>query len=168
MSVFSVVPAVLLPGRIACYTLAPRQCNLRRNVSKNDVPAGCTRLTVLLLRWIVTVSPWPTSALSCPSALKMAGAFDPMTFIWITESSPATTDLFDNVCGQIGVIANTFAVGQITGPPAASEYAVDPVGELTINPSHLYLLTSSPLTFTSSSISRGVAPRTTTKSLSAS
>jgi len=42
---------------------------------------------------------------------------------------------FDSVCGQIGVSANTSAVGRTMAPPAASEYAVEPVGELMINPS---------------------------------
>ncbi len=41
----------------------------------------------------------------------------------------------DRACGQMGVSANTSAVGSTIAPPAASEYAVEPVGELTIKPS---------------------------------
>ena len=45
------------------------------------------------------------------------------------------SERLDSVCGQMGVSANTSAVGNTTAPPAASEYAVEPVGELTIKPS---------------------------------
>ena len=38
-------------------------------------------------------------------------------------------------CELTGVSANTFAVGLITGPPAESEYAVEPVGVHAMKPS---------------------------------
>ncbi len=42
-----------------------------------------------------------------------------------------------NVCGAIGVIHRAAADGATIGPPAASEYAVEPVGVAMITPSAL-------------------------------
>ena len=51
------------------------------------------------------------------------------------EASGKMMERFESACGQIGVRTKTSAVGSTTAPPAASEYAVEPVGELMINPS---------------------------------
>ena len=40
-----------------------------------------------------------------------------------------------NVCEQIGVMTTASIVGNRIGPPADSEYAVDPVGVEMISPS---------------------------------
>ena len=58
-----------------------------------------------------------------------------MALTRIVESSGKMMERFESACGQIGVSAKTSAVGKTTAPPAASEYAVEPVGELIINPS---------------------------------
>ena len=39
-----------------------------------------------------------------------------------------------SVCGAIGVMQKEFVEGAMIGPPAAREYAVDPVGVATITP----------------------------------
>ena len=41
------------------------------------------------------------------------------------------------LCGAIGVITNNFCSGVTIGPPAESEYAVEPVGVEIITPSPL-------------------------------
>ena len=71
-----------------------------------------------------------------------------------------------SVCGQMGVIARTFESGVSSGPPADSEYAVEPVGVQTIKPSAFYSVSSAPLTRVSSRIKRESAPRLMTASLS--
>ena len=57
--------------------------------------------------------------------------------IWITLSSGTITGRLVSVCGQIGVIASAATEGKTMGPPAESEYAVEPVGVATISPSAL-------------------------------
>ena len=52
-----------------------------------------------------------------------------------TASGRSTTGRFDSVCGEIGDTSSTSTVGSTIGPPAESEYAVDPVGVATIRPS---------------------------------
>jgi len=47
-----------------------------------------------------------------------------------------TTERLVNDCGQIGVTVSTLHSGLMIGPPAASEYAVEPVGVAMIRPSH--------------------------------
>ena len=47
-----------------------------------------------------------------------------------------TTERFVSAWGQIGVTVRTLHSGLMIGPPAASEYAVEPVGVATIKPSH--------------------------------
>ena len=42
------------------------------------------------------------------------------------------------LCGAIGVMTKLFEEGAIIGPPQLREYAVDPVGVATINPSAQY------------------------------
>ena len=46
-----------------------------------------------------------------------------------------TTGRLVSVCGQIGVTTNARTSGVTIGPPAASVYAVDPVGVATMSPS---------------------------------
>ena len=58
-----------------------------------------------------------------------------MAFTQIFDDKGKMIERFESACGQIGVIAKTSAVGKTTAPPAASEYAVEPVGELMIRPS---------------------------------
>jgi len=55
--------------------------------------------------------------------------------------SGTITGRFVSMCGQIGVMQTADTVGKITGPPADSEYAVEPVGVEMINPSSLYAAT---------------------------
>ena len=55
----------------------------------------------------------------------------------ITLDSGTITGRLVSMCGQIGVRQNAATDGKMIGPPADSEYAVDPVGVATISPSAL-------------------------------
>ena len=48
--------------------------------------------------------------------------------------------LDDKVWGETGVIIMQSTDGEIIGPPADNEYAVDPIGVEIIKPSQLYVL----------------------------
>jgi hypothetical protein len=115
--------------------LEPLQFSFRRKVSKKELPARCNSRTLKRLRHIFISSPGAMGMGGCPSAVKIVSTFRFNTLTESNESMLTTTDRFDNVCGQIGVIVKTSAVGLTTAPPAASEYAVLPVGEQTISPS---------------------------------
>ena len=87
------------------------------------------------LRRMVTSSPASSSATSWPSALKIVAGRGVTAFTRMVDDSGKMMERLESACGQIGVSANTSAVGRTIAPPAASEYAVEPVGELMINPS---------------------------------
>ena len=73
---------------------------------------------------------------SPPSAYRRIGPpslDDPQTER--TASSLKSTGRAVSVCAQIGVTRIERSVGSTTGPPAESEYAVDPVGVEKISPS---------------------------------
>ena len=67
-------------------------------------------------------------------------------------------------CGQIGVITKTPDSGAMIGPPAESEYAVEPVGVATIKPSALNSVNGSPFTRVRKRTSLGNSPRLKTAS----
>src|SRR3954453_15677360 len=73
-----------------------------------------------------------------------------------------------SVCGQIAVTTIASTVGTTIGPPADIEYAVDPVGVLTMIPSAEYCATSSPSTDTLSRTTRATPPLWTTTSFKTS
>ena len=83
------------------------------------------------------------------------------------EVAGRTTERFDRVCGQIGVRLRACMSGAITGPPAESEYAVEPVGVDTINPSDRYPQTYSPLENASRCSNLATTPFATTTSFKA-
>src|SRR5437588_11454566 len=70
-------------------------------------------------------------------------------------------------CGQIGLITNNPDSGSRIGPPAESEYAVEPVGVATIKPSALNSVRASPFTRVRNRIKRDNSPRLKTASFSA-
>src|SRR5436309_7159459 len=117
------------------YTLPPRQCSFLRKVSQKELPAKCIRRTAWRLRRTVTRSPASSSLTSWPSALRMVEGLGLMMVTSIFVVRGRIKERFESVWGQIGVRPSTSAVGNTTAPPAAREYAVDPVGELTIRPS---------------------------------
>src|ERR1035441_5338083 len=84
---------------------------------------------------MVTSSPLSSSPTIWPSAFRKAAATVLTALTRMVADSGRMIERFDSACGQIGVSANTSAVGKTIAPPAASEYAVEPVGELTIKPS---------------------------------
>jgi hypothetical protein len=63
------------------------------------------------------------------------------------------------LCGEIGLIVRTSLCGTTMGPPLASEYAVDPVGVVTMIPSAEYVTRYSSSTYVSSSMTLGEDPR---------
>src|ERR1041384_6243620 len=73
-----------------------------------------------------------------------------------------------SVWGQIAVTTIASTVGTTIGPPADIEYAVEPVGVLTMMPSAEYCATSSPSTETLLRTTRATPPLWTTTSLSTS
>ena len=53
-----------------------------------------------------------------------------------TEASAgSTTGRCESVCGEIGDTSSMRTEGSTIGPPAESEYAVEPVGVATMSPS---------------------------------
>ena len=72
--------------------------------------------------------------------------------------------LFTRECGHIGVTTKHDLSGLRTGPPAAIDYAVEPVGVETIIPSALLEVTSLPSQETFMSIKRAKSPLETTAS----
>src|SRR5947209_18939500 len=121
--------------RIIGYTLDPLQFSFRRNVSKNELPARCSRRMDCRLFLIATTSPASNGVVICPSPVRITSTFWLRTFTRTTECRLTITERFESVWGQIGVRVKTSAEGWTTDPPAASEYAVEPVGEQTIKPS---------------------------------
>ena len=77
------------------------------------------------------------------------------------------TERFVSTCGQIGVMTKTPDSGDKIGPPAESEYAVEPVGVAMINPSALNSVSTSPFTRAFNLIKRERSPRLTTASFKA-
>ncbi|OPZ61184.1 MAG: hypothetical protein BWY85_02461 [Firmicutes bacterium ADurb.Bin506] len=58
----------------------------------------------------------------------------------LTLSDPEiTSDRLNSVWGQMGVTSSTSMLGLTSGPPAESEYAVEPVGLHTMAPSAVNL-----------------------------
>ena len=60
------------------------------------------------------------------------------------ESPSKSTERENSECGHTGVISMQSICGEIMGPPAESEYAVEPVGVAKSKPSARYFEISSP------------------------
>src|SRR3989475_13147564 len=89
---------------------------------------------------------------------------------WIVTTAVAamTSGRTASVCGQMAVTTIASTVGTTIGPPADIEYAVEPVGVLTMMPSAEYCATSSPSTATLRRTTRATPPVWTTTSFSTS
>src|SRR5437764_15167945 len=85
----------------------------------------------------------------------------------MVDPSATMIDRFVRTCGQIGVITKTPDSGSRIGPPADSEYAVEPVGVATIKPSALNSVNDSPFTRVRNRIRRDNSPRLKTASFNA-
>src|SRR4029077_8118336 len=85
-----------------------------------------------------------------------------------TAVAGSTSGRTASVWGQMAVTTMASTVGTTIGPPADMEYAVDPVGVLTMIPSAEYCATSSPSTETLSRTTRATPPLWTTTSFSTS
>src|SRR4029077_3521779 len=82
-----------------------------------------------------------------------------------TAVAGSTSGRTASVCGQMAVTTMASTVGTTIGPPADMEYAVDPVGVLTMIPSAEYCATSSPSTEPVSGTTGATPPLWTTTSL---
>ena len=69
-----------------------------------------------------------------PSTLTLSTE-SPELEIFMCSSGPYTIALLKNECGHIGVTVIESRVCDIIGPPAESEYAVEPAGVEAITPS---------------------------------
>src|SRR5512145_3406058 len=85
---------------------------------------------------------------------------------WIVTAAVAasTRGRTASVWGQMAVTTMASTVGTTIGPPADIEYAVEPVGVLTMIPSAEYCATSSPSTETLRRTTRATPPLCTTMS----
>src|SRR3989454_2972100 len=108
------------------------------------------------------VPTWPSNETSTSSVHGGIG--------WIVTTAAAgkTSGRTASVCGQMAVTTMASTVGATIGPPADIEYAVEPVGVLTMIPSAEYCATSSPSTDTLRRTTRATPPLCTTTSLSTS
>ena len=97
----------------------------------------------------------------------IAGEFQRFSISMI-DPSATMIERFVSTCGQIGVMTNTPDSGSRIGPPADNEYAVDPVGVATTNPSALNSVSGSPFTRVRNMTRRESSPRLRTASFSAS
>mmetsp|Transcript_10821 Transcript_10821/g.39198 ORF Transcript_10821/g.39198 Transcript_10821/m.39198 type:complete len:309 (-) Transcript_10821:1110-2036(-) len=86
------------------------------------------------------------------------------TRIVSTTESGSTSGRNDSVCGQMGTNSTPLTPGCTMLPPAASEYAVDPVGVEIMTPSASTFVIGFPSMLTSRSISVLFAPRSMTTS----
>jgi hypothetical protein len=81
-----------------------------------------------------------------------------LTFNWILELVGNKTVRNDSERGQIGVTTRVSTDGCTMGPPADSEYAVDPVGVDMINPSAIASVRYWPSTKHSTAVRWGDLP----------
>src|SRR3989441_12176029 len=150
-------------------SLRPPQCSLRRKRLKKLSGArrmrrmGCSaRRTSSFSPGWMGVPTWPSNDTSTSSLPGGIGWMVTTAVAARTSGRPA------RVWGQIAVTTIASTVGTTIGPPADIEYAVDPVGVLTMIPSAEYCATSSPSTDTFRRTTRATPPLCTTTSLSTS
>ena len=93
---------------------------------------------------ISTVSPWVNATPTWPSSVAIAPSSLLVRTTSISELAGTIRGRCVSVCGQIGVRINDGTAGLMIGPPAESEYAVEPVGVLTIRPSPRRFVTNCP------------------------
>src|SRR5438093_2795180 len=147
-------------------SLRSPQCSLRRKrLKKLSGPRrmrrmGCSarRTSSFSPGWI-GVPTWPSNDTSTSSVQGGIG--------WMVTTAVAarTSGRTARVWGQMAVTTIASTVGTTMGPPADIEYAVDPVGVLTMIPSAEYCATSSPSTATLRRTTRATPPLWTTTSL---
>ena len=83
----------------------------------------------------LTQSPCLSLVPSCPSRVRNTAPESLSSHNSTLDPPGITRGRLVRVWGQMGEITNTSSVGSMIGPPAASEYAVDPVGVLIMRPS---------------------------------
>src|SRR6267378_5987886 len=146
-------------------SLRSPQCSLRRKRLKKLSGPRRTRRMGCSARRTSSFSPgwmgvptWPSNDTRTSSLQGGIG--------WIVTTAVAarTSGRTARVCGQMAVTTIASTVGTTIGPPADIEYAVDPVGVLTMIPSAEYCATSSPSTATLRRTTRATPPLWTTTS----
>src|SRR5260370_18050310 len=154
-----------LRGKI--YTLLPLHLSFCRTTLKKETSGNAASGRFFLALLIVIGDPLLTRIGGRPSRVRKTGYSGSLTSISMSDVSATIIDRFVRTCGQIGVITKTPDSGSRIGPPAESEYAVDPVGVATIRPSALNSVSGSPLTRVHSTTRRESSPRPNTASFDA-
>src|SRR5436189_3482083 len=104
------------------------------SVVKKFCPSRLMRLMrKLALRTLISV-PDRTLALR-ESREILKSSLRPVTLKWISLLLEITIGRTVRLCGAMGVIIKLSESGMMIGPPQLNEYAVEPVGVETINPS---------------------------------
>ena len=116
--------------------LLPHFNFLLKTVKKSRV-GKVINLARVLLRDKRTLSPLESGKLVCPSKLTVAcsPAYLKIGSKVKCPSAGKISGRWPKECGQMGVSKKTSTSGATIGPPAAKEYAVEPVGVETIMPS---------------------------------
>ena len=119
------------------HTLLPLHFSFWRRTSGNDRSGSMTNGSFLLLLATRRTSPTCMACEDRPSTETKTFCSGTNRRTSITDRSLTTVERLVSTWGQIGVITNAPESGRRIGPPAASEYAVEPVGVATIKPSAL-------------------------------
>src|SRR5439155_9465262 len=149
------------------YTLLPLHLSFCRTTLKKETSGNAASGSVFLALRMVIVDPLLTRIGGRPSKVRKTGYSGSLTSISMSDVSATIMDRFVRTCGQIGVITRTPDSGSRIGPPAESEYAVEPVGVATIKPSALNSVSASPLTRVRNNTKRESSPRLKTASFRA-
>ena len=117
--------------------------------------SGSKRINLALCCARVMVRVWSATKRTafCPSTEITAGCASSVRMVMVCDGE-ATTGLCCNEWAQMGVSSRHSTSGHTIGPPAESEYPVEPVGVATSSPSPRKRPTWLPLTNASTPISR--------------
>src|SRR5205823_14107442 len=114
------------------------QCSLLRRTSKNFWPFCCRKsFTRYFASSHSTRSPLCIGMLTWPSVVRKPSSWPTDIVTAILKLSSTIIGRCVSECGHTGFITRAFTAGVRIGPPAAREYAVDPVGVAMISASAL-------------------------------
>src|SRR5439155_6288601 len=149
------------------YTLLPLHFSFCRTTLKKETSGNAASGRVFFASRMLIVHPLFTRIGWRPSKVRKTGYSGSLTSISMIDVSATIIERFVSTCGQIAVITRTPDSGSRIGPPAESEYAVEPVGVATIKPSALNSVSASPLTRVRNNTKRESSPRLKTASFRA-
>mmetsp|Transcript_14948 Transcript_14948/g.49003 ORF Transcript_14948/g.49003 Transcript_14948/m.49003 type:complete len:231 (+) Transcript_14948:1477-2169(+) len=153
-----------------CCSCRSFQCKHLSRATKKSSVCSLDRLTVgmqYLLMRTTTASPLPSLERCFPSKLTHASErASEAQWSSTTLESGRMTGRNERVCGQMGVRSSAESEGWTMEPPAATEYAVDPVGVAMSTPSAAMVVMKRPRSHTLSLHRNGLGPRSTSTSFS--